>query len=614
MPVGEPTPTQTTSVFDSIVRSAGMKPHRYTGLRQRSNSRDFSSPPTSPSGGASARPAPPTSPRTRIAQKLASRRVDDAAPAHVATAGALSTVATLGNNLVGVGPFTLPWVLRNCTVLTGLAVMALVAAFNATGMVVLALCADKAGSFSFLGIGRRAFGRRFGVACQFVTTLYAGFSCVQVIVLASDFLEDHDGLLRPPGPDGAPGARSTARTLVCMASVLFPLSMLRNLAALKASSSVAIVVILFGTFRYIRTAMYLDMPAAPDTQPTAGVAAGAAAAAAAARAAVRDSHGKMDPGEAFAGEVSWLGFPLTIFAAFPVLNVGFCAHYSAPRYYEELKDRSPSRFAWVVSVTMLMIYGLYAVVGIAGYLVFGDRTAGDIMTNLEHSPLFGVGEEAELALLVLVVVTFPLAHHCFRAGVIALTWGERHTTNTLPFGSYAPLTVATVFAPVLVGVCVGSHVEVVLAYKGAILGSCIVYIFPALMYAALALKEQRGLGSGNASSSSSSSSSVARTLSAAEKAPAAPGGNRRGDTMLQALKQPPTSSPRLVASESGGRKGLSDAAWAFQLLARPPTLREVVVAMFRPPLTGMGVLACWGVVTGLLGVGVTVMLSMGMLQ
>ena len=84
--------------------------------------------------------------------------------------------------------------------------------------------------------------------------------------------------------------------------------------------------------------------------------------------------------------------------------------------------------------------------------------------------------------------------------------------------------------------------------------------------------------------------------------------------MLQALKQPPTSSPRLVASESGGRKGLSDAAWAFQLLARPPTLREVVVAMFRPPLTGMGVLACWGVVTGLLGVGVTVMLSMGMLQ
>ena len=120
--VGEPTPTQTTSVFDSIIRSAGLKKHRYTGLRQRSNSRDLSSPPQSPRlGGATAtsqwigseqRWGKPQSPRTRMAQKLATRRVADAPPAHVATASAMSTVATLGNNLVGVGPFTIPWIFK----------------------------------------------------------------------------------------------------------------------------------------------------------------------------------------------------------------------------------------------------------------------------------------------------------------------------------------------------------------------------------------------------------------------------------------------------------------------------------------------------------------------
>ena len=66
-----------------------------------------------------------------------------------------------------------------------------------------------------------------------------------------------------------------------------------------------------------------------------------------------------------------------------------------------------------------------------------------------------------------------------------------------------------------------------------------------------------------------------------------------------------------MASESGGRKGLSDAEWAFQLLARPPSLREVLAAMARPPLTGVGMLLAFGVLTGALGLGTSVLLTLG---
>merc|ERR1711865_628489 len=50
--------------------------------------------------------------------------------------------------------------------------------------------------------------------------------------------------------------------------------------------------------------------------------------------------------------VHFFGFPITVFAALPIVNVAFTAHYNGPRFYQELKDRSIPKFAKTVSVAL----------------------------------------------------------------------------------------------------------------------------------------------------------------------------------------------------------------------------------------------------------------------
>ena len=385
---------------------------------------------------------------------------------HNGAASISTSVLTLTNNIVGAGLFSLPWVLQQATITTGLALGLLVGVLSSMSFILLAKCCERSGSFRFIEMGRRALGPTFAVVVQVCCVCYACGSCVSYVVLAADFLVgDNSGVLAYWSPDSVVYGRPYSRALTMGGVglfVLFPLSLLRNLRVLKYSSTVAVSFMLYGV--------------------------GLLLAAARRGHAANLADGVLLPLEdAVAPTVRWGPAGTTaagVFSAVPILNVAYCAHYNAPRFYEELSRRSIPRLTRVVVLANVCASLVYAVAALSGYLAFGSATLGDIILNF--SPAYAPARVARLGLAILVACTFPLAHHSLRAGLIALAF-PRFNSNTLPTRYHVAITAAVVAVVVVVGIKV-KRVEDVLAYKGALFGSCIVFLFPATMYAAMCLR------------------------------------------------------------------------------------------------------------------------------
>merc|ERR1711972_769493 len=86
---------------------------------------------------------------------------------------------------------------------------------------------------------------------------------------------------------------------------------------------------------------------------------------------------------------------------------------------------------------------------------------------------------ARLGLGLITVVVYPLVLHFIRSSLWAML---NFDPDILPFWTARlPTTLALIVATVAVGLRV-PHIEIVLAYKGALAGSFCVYVFPGMMH------------------------------------------------------------------------------------------------------------------------------------
>jgi hypothetical protein len=148
----------------------------------------------------------------------------------------------------------------------------------------------------------------------------------------------------------------------------------------------------------------------------------------------------------------------------------------------ELKDRSLTRYTAVVGGALGLSLVVYLVVGVSGYLSFGDAVSGDVLENFADDYWMAAG--ARVALVCIMMSVFPKTHHAVRDGLILLRWDGKYSTETLPYKDLFNVTGAVIFASTAAAVLL-TKIEAVLAYKGAALGSFLVYIIPSLMYVAL---------------------------------------------------------------------------------------------------------------------------------
>ena len=172
-------------------------------------------------------------------------------------------------------------------------------------------------------MGERSVGRWFGVLAQLSSMAYASCALVSYVILIGDLLVgDGTGLFSQWAPHSVLGGSGVeARAIVCFGIsifVLYPLCCSRSLDSLKWTSWISLAATLLCLLMLLNEAAY--MPAGSfqgDEKMTR-------------------SH------------IDWVEYTHGLFQALPVINVAFAAHENAPRYYEELGDRTSKRFIAII--------------------------------------------------------------------------------------------------------------------------------------------------------------------------------------------------------------------------------------------------------------------------
>ncbi|ELP89423.1 vacuolar amino acid transporter, putative [Entamoeba invadens IP1] len=339
----------------------------------------------------------------------------------------LGTVFNLSNTIIGSGTLAIPFAFLHAGWGMGIILLVVACFLSATTMIFLDIAADATGKFTYKEISYAVGGKYLSIVTQLSAFCYTTGTCIGYIIFLGGFIPrlfgDYD--------DEWYSDRSFTITIISL--LILPLTFFKNLSALRFSSFLAILCILYTMFtitiEYFTRYKELKVPAVMFNW-------------------------------------SW-----DLFRGFPIMTVAFCGHYNVLRFYDELQNRSTFKISLVQIISTCLALVVYIFVGTFGYLSRGDALKGNVLVTY---PYDDVPILAACASFVLVMAaSFPLVHHA-----------ERDLLDRLCFGLWKDSdrrrifeTITLVSLIIVVAIAV-SQIEVVLVYNGAIFGVLVVYVFP----------------------------------------------------------------------------------------------------------------------------------------
>ena len=105
-----------------------------------------------------------------------------------ASSSIVASFMSLLNNIVGAGLYSMPWCMMVSTVLGGSILTLWIGALNLLSFLLLADACERTRTFSYLELGSRALGARFGTFAQGICVCYTAGSLVSYVVIAGDCL------------------------------------------------------------------------------------------------------------------------------------------------------------------------------------------------------------------------------------------------------------------------------------------------------------------------------------------------------------------------------------------------------------------------------------------
>jgi len=163
-----------------------------------------------------------------------------------------------------------------------------------------------------------------------------------------------------------------------------------------------------------------------------------------------------------------------LFVLISMLSTSFIAHYNAPAFYNELKDTSMPRFNKVVTYAFFASIATFIFMMSVGFLTFGGATAGFVLNNYSGSD--SLITFARLAIGLALLTGYPFTFSALRDGILDLkkVSGEDRSKAFQPL-TLGLLGVITAIAIVL------KDVGFVVSVSGALFGSALMFVVPALM-------------------------------------------------------------------------------------------------------------------------------------
>lgn len=359
------------------------------------------------------------------------------------------SIFTLTNTILGSGTLAVPYAIASSGWLVAMVVMLIIALITRYSVRLLLQASDMAGphcSKTYESLGHYTMGK-YGTWLAEFTFIFGGFG-----TLVSYFIFISSLFCAVAELDSSYKAMTMT---ACTFLVIMPLSLSRTIGKLQLTSllatlSVAYVVSFCG-------GAYVFLFQSPTLRPNVE--------------AVQLNSGSV--------------YTVTLLIA------AFACHNTTLPVYEELRDRSLERMTRAVCGAISIAFLLYTIIGISGYLSFGDATMDNILLNYDASVLAAHPsietplKVGQFCMAFALLLTCPIALWPFRSCVCSLYLRVRHGRQ-LPSSSASKLEwiYVTLIAEVLIlisAIFIPS-VKTPLSIVGSVSGSLIIFIMPSLFF------------------------------------------------------------------------------------------------------------------------------------
>lgn len=369
-------------------------------------------------------------------------------------ASVTSSVINLFDEFVGLAILSLPWCFAQGGLKLGLASLGISAVANVVTFDVLVAACDIAGDRSYFGIAKASLLSGSELCVEICRGMYlTGISMAATVLVVDCLLGSGTGLL--PGLFGI-GVHETVATRVT-ASCAFhglttlPLSLSPTLEGFKHAASFALAAVVYACAIVIAKAAFQE---------------------------ASDLHHDDVSG---------------VFRILPVLNYTFLSHYNVPRYYDELKDRTPRRMRRVSYWATFAATILSAALGISGLVAFGNNVKSNVL--LEFPPGNVLAMSARAAILACAVTTLSKIIHPMREIAVHVVFGPisggADALLVSSLGTYVALTTVVVSTVALAGGFAATYgFSTVIAINSSIFGFGIAYVVPPLILIVLRRRSQ----------------------------------------------------------------------------------------------------------------------------
>ncbi|XP_074307200.1 amino acid transporter AVT6B-like isoform X2 [Silene latifolia] len=168
-----------------------------------------------------------------------------------------------------------------------------------------------------------------------------------------------------------------------------------------------------------------------------------------------------------------------LFTAVPVLICAYLCHYNVHEIQKELSD--PSEMNRVVKSSLSVCGIIYILTGLFGFLLFGDSTATDVLSNFDsdlgipYSSVYNI--LVRLSYAAHIILVFPVIFYSLRRNFDGLVYN-----TAIPLESdnrrFAVITLGLITV-ILFGALFIPNIWTAFQFTGATAGALLLFIFPA---------------------------------------------------------------------------------------------------------------------------------------
>ncbi|KAF0852222.1 mitochondrial transmembrane amino acid transporter protein [Andalucia godoyi] len=379
-----------------------------------------------------------------------------AIPAHEATGTIVSSTVNLANSIIGAGVLSLPLLFKDNG--AGMMIFLLVvgAVLSAVSLQLLVyvghlLRIPSYEEIAFVLFGK--YGRLWIVISMIIINLGA---CTAYTYVMTDVLEQD--LQSFVSKDVADTIFSRAGIMTMLSVfVLWPLACLRRMNSLRFTSYLSMAIIVFFLFALIAECSMKGGEPDADSSGTNG----------------QENDGGKRSGSFHAG---FSGDGITLFVAIPVISFAYTCHSNLYPIQFELKQSSPGKMAWVISMGSILCFVVYSVIGFCAYYLYWDNTSADVLVNMGKSGQ-DMFKAVRLVYVVSLATTYPFSSFPMRSAIDELFWAGKPSSAKrslrLSTAIVAVVLLITLFVPSL---------TIVYSIAGAIASTSVCYILPPLMF------------------------------------------------------------------------------------------------------------------------------------